>query len=99
MSGAVDCSLGALEALLDEFFAPVTSNARKHEIETGLEQFGHQKSAFRAFLTFLSTSGNPYVSMFCLTGLEVSLFFFLSIFSDEKDLLTFFFTYFLAENY
>jgi hypothetical protein len=68
---AGDVSLSALEALLNEFFAPVTTNPRKHEIEALLEQFVRQPAASRAFLSYLTSSANPYVCMFSLTSLEV----------------------------
>ena len=68
---SADVSLGALEALLNEFFAPVTTNARKQVIEGLLEQFVCQPAASGAFLSYLTSSANPYVCMFSLTSLEV----------------------------
>ena len=65
-------SLEVLEALMTEFFAPDTSNARKHQIEKVLEEFGRRPDAWKNCLLCISGTSNPYVSMFCMTSLEVS---------------------------
>ena len=63
-------NLSALEALLDEFFSPTTSNTRKAEIEKMLKSFSDQSTAWKDCLYFLTESSNHYVCMFSLTTLE-----------------------------
>lgn len=63
--------LTALETLLNEFFALGTIPARQREIEAILLGFGSQQGAWNHCLNFLSRSSNHYVSMFCLTTVEV----------------------------
>ena len=65
-------SLEVLEALMSEFFAPGTSNARKHQIEKVLEDFGRRPDAWKNCLLCIAGTSSPYVSMFCMTSLEVS---------------------------
>ncbi|XP_063222177.1 exportin-6-B-like isoform X3 [Bacillus rossius redtenbacheri] len=63
-------SLAGLEALLGEFFAPGTSNARKREIEGVLGNFSCQQGAWKHCLFFLSHSSSEHVSMYSLTTIE-----------------------------
>ena len=63
-------NLKALEALLDEFFSPSASNVRKAEIETLLNSFSEQSTAWKDCLFFLTNTNNHYVCMFSLTTLE-----------------------------
>nr|CAD7575559.1 unnamed protein product [Timema californicum] len=63
-------SLAALETLLNEFFAPVTTNERKHDIEGMLNNFSSQQGAWKHCLFFLANSANQYVSMYSLTTIE-----------------------------
>jgi len=63
-------NLRALETLLNEFFAPTTSNKRKQEIERLLEQFRQQARAWKDCLFFLLHTSDNYVYMFSLTTLE-----------------------------
>nr|CAD7452610.1 unnamed protein product [Timema tahoe] len=63
-------SLAALETLLNEFFAPVTTNERKHDIEDMLNNFSSQQGAWKHCLFFLANSANQYVSMYSLTTIE-----------------------------
>ena len=63
-------NLKALEALLDDFFAPSTNNTRKAEIEKMLKNFSDQNTAWKDCLYFLTESSNHYVCMFSLTTLE-----------------------------
>ena len=64
-------SLEVLEALMTEFFAPGTSNTRKHQIEKVLEDFGRRPDAWKNCLLCIAGTANPYVTMFCMTSLEV----------------------------
>ena len=61
----------ALEALMNEFFAPGTSNERKREIEGILHNFSSQQESWRYCLNFMLYSSNQYVRMYCLTTIEV----------------------------
>ncbi|XP_043246951.1 exportin-6-like isoform X1 [Amphibalanus amphitrite] len=63
-------SLEVLEALMTEFFAPGTSNSRKHQIEKVLEDFGRRPDAWKNCLLCIAGTSNPYVTMFCMTSLE-----------------------------
>ncbi|PNF22047.1 Exportin-6 [Cryptotermes secundus] len=63
-------SLVALEALMNEFFAPGTSNERKKEIEGVLHNFSSQRGAWKHCLNFMSHSTNQYVCMYSLTTIE-----------------------------
>nr|CAD7589242.1 unnamed protein product [Timema genevievae] len=63
-------SLASLETLLNEFFAPVTTNERKHDIEDMLNNFSSQQGAWKHCLFFLANSANQYVSMYSLTTIE-----------------------------
>jgi hypothetical protein len=71
MASVNSADLAALESLLNEFFAPQTSNVRKREIEAVLAHFGDQTNAWHQCLGFLATTKeNHFVSMFVLTTLE-----------------------------
>ena len=63
-------NLRALEALMDEFFSPATTNSRKAEIEKLLGSFSEQSTAWKDCLYFLTSTSNQYVCMFSLTTLE-----------------------------
>ena len=63
-------TLQALDALLNEFFAPSTRNERKREIETLLNDFGAQKESWRMGFYFLANSTNEYVMMYSMTVIE-----------------------------
>ncbi|KAI5637235.1 exportin-6 [Phthorimaea operculella] len=63
-------ALASLEMLMSEFFAPSTSNQRKREIETMLENFSSRRDSWKHCLLFLQKSQNQYVLMFTLTTLE-----------------------------
>lgn len=63
-------SLAALEALMNEFFAPATNNERKREIEGVLHNFSSQRGAWKHCLNFMSHSANEYVCMYSLTTIE-----------------------------
>ena len=63
-------NLKALETLMDEFFAPTTTNSRKSEIEKILSSFSEQTTAWKDCLYFLTKTNNHYVCMFSLTTLE-----------------------------
>lgn len=63
-------NLRALEVLMDEFFSPTTTNARKAEIEKVLANFSGQAAAWKDCLFFLTNTNNHYVCMFSLTTLE-----------------------------
>ncbi|XP_049807007.1 exportin-6-B isoform X3 [Schistocerca nitens] len=63
-------SLAALEALMNEFFAPETSNDRKREIETVLHDFSNQQGAWKHCIYFMSHSSNQYVCMYSLNTIE-----------------------------
>jgi hypothetical protein len=69
-SSTAASNLFALESLLTEFFSPVTSNARKAEIESVLSSFTEQSDAWRQSVDFLSRTSNEYVAMFALNSLE-----------------------------
>lgn len=56
---------------MSEFFAPATSNFRKREIESMLENFSNRSDSWKHCLMFLQKSHNHYVLMFTLTTLEV----------------------------
>ncbi|CAH1638251.1 unnamed protein product [Spodoptera littoralis] len=55
---------------MSEFFAPATSNFRKREIESMLENFSNRSDSWKHCLMFLQKSHNHYVLMFTLTTLE-----------------------------
>ena len=76
---SLDSDLLALENLMNEFFAPTTSNARKKEIETVLANFVEQKDAWKSCLHFMAKTSNHYVCMFSLNSLEVKFLFILTI--------------------
>ena len=59
-----------LERIMNEFFAPTTSNDRKRTIEQLLSNFSNQDFAWRECLAFLAATQNHYVSMYSLTTLE-----------------------------
>ncbi|KAK3797258.1 hypothetical protein RRG08_030482 [Elysia crispata] len=63
-------SLKGLEGLLNEFFAPSTTNNRKREIEAILANFTQMSNAWEMCLFFMSHTQNEYVMMFCLNVLE-----------------------------
>ena len=63
-------NLRALEALLDEFFSPATTNDRKQKIEKLLDNFRQQSSAWKECLYFIQNTNNNYVCMFSLTTIE-----------------------------
>ncbi|KAK7871791.1 hypothetical protein R5R35_014051 [Gryllus longicercus] len=63
-------SLAALEILMNEFFAPQTSNDRKREIECLLHNFSSQQGAWKHCLYFMSNSSNHFVCMYSLTTIE-----------------------------
>jgi len=65
-------SLRALEGLMEEFYSPGTSNARKQEIQTMLDNFGSQAECWRQCLAFMEKTSSHYVCMFALNTLEVS---------------------------
>ena len=56
---------------MNEFFDVGTSNERKRQIEVVLANFGQQRDAWKQCLYYLAQTHNSYVSMFCLTTLEV----------------------------
>ncbi|KAF9822657.1 hypothetical protein SFRURICE_012436 [Spodoptera frugiperda] len=66
----IDEALASLEILMSEFFAPATSNFRKREIESMLENFSNRSDSWKHCLMFLQKSHNHYVLMFTLTTLE-----------------------------
>jgi len=63
-------NLRSLETLMNEFFSPATDNQRKRDIESLLNSFSSQESAWRDCLFFINNSGNQFVLMYCLTTLE-----------------------------
>ncbi|RVE50843.1 hypothetical protein evm_004410 [Chilo suppressalis] len=63
-------ALASLDMLMSEFFAPTTSNHRKREIESMLENFSNRQDSWKHCLMFLQKSQNQYVLMFTLTTLE-----------------------------
>ena len=63
-------TLAQLERIMNEFFAPTTSNDRKREIELLLANFSNQDCSWRECLYFLAATRNQYVSMYSLTTLE-----------------------------
>ncbi|XP_053610107.1 exportin-6 isoform X2 [Plodia interpunctella] len=63
-------ALASLEVLMSEFFAPTTTNYRKREIESMLENFSNRRDSWKHCLLFLQKSQNQYVLMFTLTTLE-----------------------------
>ncbi|CAH0585650.1 unnamed protein product [Chrysodeixis includens] len=66
----IDEALSSLDMLMSEFFAPATSNFRKREIESMLENFSNRSDSWKHCLLFLQKSQNQYVLMFTLTTLE-----------------------------
>ncbi|XP_066997797.2 exportin-6-B [Anabrus simplex] len=62
--------LAALESLMNEFYDSSSSNLRKREIESILQNFTELPTAWKASLYFISNSNNQYVLMYCLTQLE-----------------------------
>ncbi|CAB3261536.1 unnamed protein product [Arctia plantaginis] len=66
----IDEALASLDMLMSEFFAPATSNYRKREIESMLENFSLRSDSWKHCLLFLQKSQNQYVLMFTLTTLE-----------------------------
>lgn len=66
-------ALASLDVLMSEFFAPATSNFRKREIESMLENFSNRSDSWKHCLLFLQKSQNQYVLMFTLTTLEVMI--------------------------
>ncbi|KAJ8722135.1 hypothetical protein PYW08_004537 [Mythimna loreyi] len=66
----IDEALASLDVLMSEFFAPTTSNFRKREIESMLENFSNRSDSWKHCLLFLQKSQNQYVLMFTLTTLE-----------------------------
>lgn len=64
-------ALASLEMLMSEFFAPITNNYRKREIESMLENFSNRRDSWKHCLLFLQKSQSEYVLMFTLTTLEV----------------------------
>ncbi|KAE8579138.1 hypothetical protein XENTR_v10023922 [Xenopus tropicalis] len=65
-----EASLRALESLMSEFFHNGTSNERKREIESLLNNFAQQLGAWRFCFYFLSQSHNDYVLMYSLSVFE-----------------------------
>ncbi|KAG8433210.1 hypothetical protein GDO86_017484 [Hymenochirus boettgeri] len=65
-----EASLRALESLMSEFFHNGTSNERKREIESLLNNFAQQLGAWRLCFYFLSSSHNDYVLMYSLSVFE-----------------------------
>lgn len=63
-------SLTALEHVLEEFFSPTTTNARKHEIEAQLQSFKSTPQLWKLCLYFLRYTSSQYVTMFALSSLE-----------------------------
>lgn len=70
--------LAALEHLMDEFFAPTTTNERKREIESQLTNFSNQRDCWRFCVYFMRHTASQYVSMYALSTLEVRIVCFLS---------------------
>lgn len=66
-------SLAALEYLMEEFFSPTTSNARKQQIEQQLNSFRCIPQFWKVCLFFLNNTSSQYVTMFALSTLEVCL--------------------------
>lgn len=60
----------ALEALMDEFFAPGSNSARQAEIEMRLRAFLDQNDSWHHALTFLDQSRHPHVLMYALNILQ-----------------------------
>lgn len=65
-----DKSLHTLETLMNEFFNPLTSNERKHDIEELLSNFSKQPESWKHCFSFLTRTSNEYVMMYCLSVLE-----------------------------
>ncbi|KAJ3624839.1 hypothetical protein MTP99_018433 [Tenebrio molitor] len=65
--------LAALEYLMEEFFNPVTSNSRKHEIEQQLNSFRCLPQYWKLCLYFLTNTSSHYVTMFALSTLESTI--------------------------
>ncbi|CAH0564345.1 unnamed protein product [Brassicogethes aeneus] len=63
-------SLVALERLLEEFFNPLTSNLRKHEIELTFESFKNTQNSHKLCVYFVTNTSSQYVTMFALSTLE-----------------------------
>lgn len=55
---------------MNEFFDGRTTNDRKREIETLLDNFCQTQDAWRHSLYFLANTHNEYVMMFCMTATE-----------------------------
>lgn len=68
-----NAAMAAVEQLMEEFFNPLTCNARKHEIERHLSDFRNFPHFTKLCLYFLSNSTSQYLTMFALSSLEVSL--------------------------
>ncbi|XP_063286607.1 exportin-6 isoform X3 [Pelobates fuscus] len=65
-----EASLRALESLMSEFFHTGTTNERKREIESLLNNFAQQLGAWRFCFYFLSSSHSDYVLMYSLSVFE-----------------------------
>ena len=63
--------LAQLEQVMTEFFAPTTSNERKHQIETQLNTVWTQPDAWTHVLYCIRHTSNNYSFMSCITALEV----------------------------
>ena len=64
-----DC-LRSLEGLMNEFFHNSTTNERKRQIESILNEFSKQDNSWELCLQYLSQTDNEYTLMYCLSVLE-----------------------------
>lgn len=58
---------------MNEFFDGRTGNEKRQEIETILTNFSSQQGSWKLCVEYLAHTGSQYVSMFCLTTIEVSI--------------------------
>lgn len=57
---------------MEEFFNPITTNNRKHDIELQLNHFSVQKDSWKFCVYFIGHTSNQYVSMYALSTIEVN---------------------------
>ena len=57
---------------MEEFFNPITTNNRKHDIELQLNNFSVQKDSWKFCVYFIGHTSNQYVSMYALSTIEVN---------------------------
>lgn len=70
--------MSVIEELINEFYAPNTTNNRKHDIETQLETFKQDNSSWKHCLCNLTHNNHIYVWMYGINIIEVILFKILS---------------------